>query len=367
MSELQAGSFEPHKHFLTSSAGWLRGRQDSRHLPVKYPYIDALRGMACFGVMVAHTGYTLDRAGQDVPLVYATLAGAGPRGVQLFYIISALTLFMSLASGDVDHRNKRFFLRRFFRIAPLFYTIVLFNYFILRMTHQLRWTENLGPVITSMLFVNGIFPYWIDGGTPGGWSIAVEMCFYMMVPFVFDRLRNLYSACVLATIATIGSTVMGFILLRIHIGIETAVWQSFLFFWLPSQIPVFCIGFVLYFAIKDLAPNSALPPATDSRRLGRLLLIASLFFMVGMSRGSYNFLPNHVLYSLPIAVFVLALSVNPAPLFVNRYWCYMGKISFSVYLVHFFLLDPVAKAVFHLLPPTSIVAHPSLRACLKNS
>ncbi|MBW4476371.1 MAG: acyltransferase family protein [Tolypothrix brevis GSE-NOS-MK-07-07A] len=94
----------------------------------RFEFIDALRGIAALGVLLVHTT-------QHCGSLHALIPGItsfGLRGVQLFYILSALTLFLSF-----EERYKKdkyplisFFIRRFFRIAPLFYVVILINFMI---------------------------------------------------------------------------------------------------------------------------------------------------------------------------------------------------------------------------------------------
>jgi peptidoglycan/LPS O-acetylase OafA/YrhL len=47
-------------------------------------------------------------------------------GIPLFFIISASTLYLSLDSkAGEGKRFTKFYLRRFFRIAPLFYVLLI--------------------------------------------------------------------------------------------------------------------------------------------------------------------------------------------------------------------------------------------------
>jgi peptidoglycan/LPS O-acetylase OafA/YrhL len=82
----------------------------------KYDYIDALRGLAVLGVVSVHTTQLVRPASAGLQ----TLASAGGSGVQLFYLASALTLFLSLDTRKSTERNStlKFFIRRYFRIAP---------------------------------------------------------------------------------------------------------------------------------------------------------------------------------------------------------------------------------------------------------
>jgi len=94
----------------------------------RLPFIDALRGLAIFGVFIVHSSQSID----GLPRWLSSLASQGARGVQLFFVISAFTLFLSLSTRRKNEKRPtlNFFIRRFFRIAPLFYAALLsFNEF----------------------------------------------------------------------------------------------------------------------------------------------------------------------------------------------------------------------------------------------
>src|ERR1700684_315736 len=77
-------------------------------------YIDALRGYAILLVIAVHTS----QAFPDLPKSLSTILNQGARGVQLFFVTSALTLSMSWVSRQES--ALAFYSRRFFRIAPMF-------------------------------------------------------------------------------------------------------------------------------------------------------------------------------------------------------------------------------------------------------
>ena len=84
-----------------------------------FDFIDALRGLAFLGVLVHHAVARIPHLNSSVVRV----AEQGHEGVELFFLVSALTLFFSLDSRRRSERRPtlNFFIRRFFRIAPLFY------------------------------------------------------------------------------------------------------------------------------------------------------------------------------------------------------------------------------------------------------
>ncbi len=94
-----------------------------------FGYIDALRGYAILLVIAVHTS----QVAVDLGHISRTLLDQGARGVQLFFVTSALTLMMSRAS-----RNEgvwQFYARRFFRIALMFWLAIA--YFV--------WIDGLAP------------------------------------------------------------------------------------------------------------------------------------------------------------------------------------------------------------------------------
>ncbi len=80
-----------------------------------FGYIDAMRGYAILAVMAVHAA----SVAPDLEGIGRTLVNQGARGVQLFFVASALTLMMSWHARNDG--AARFYIRRIFRIAPMFW------------------------------------------------------------------------------------------------------------------------------------------------------------------------------------------------------------------------------------------------------
>jgi peptidoglycan/LPS O-acetylase OafA/YrhL len=61
---------------------------------IHYDYIDTLRGLAIMGVVFIHVSQVINPTHEITTLI----AESGSLGVQLFFVASAITLFLSLES-----------------------------------------------------------------------------------------------------------------------------------------------------------------------------------------------------------------------------------------------------------------------------
>src|SRR4051812_21304434 len=147
----------------------------------KLLYIDCLRGYAILMVIATHVTYAVP----ELPYPVHRLTTFGWFGVQLFFLASCLTLMMSSdfersKTGSMNVGN--FFIRRFLRIAPMYYLAGLFYWF--ASPHA---GANLAQAISAITFTNAWGPAIMptSGGwqlVPGGWSIGVEFTFYFVFP-----------------------------------------------------------------------------------------------------------------------------------------------------------------------------------------
>ena len=86
-----------------------------------------------------------------------------------------------------------------------------------------------------------------------------------------------------------------------------------------------------------------------------ILIIAGLAISGGVG-GPY--FPSHFLFGLGFILFGYGLGIREKHFLVNRAMVFIGQISFSMYLIHFFVLDMFTKFFLHKLTsllPSSIV------------
>ena len=302
-----------------------RGRQ---------PTLDFLRGLAILGVVAFHAIAIFN---PDIHIVRAILL-LGFQGVQLFFLISALTMcYMWHRRSAENHAALKFYIRRIFRIFPPFW-IAMGGYLLLSGFHPSEWApEGIGTkqIITNGLFVSGFWPDTINAVVPGGWSIVDEMMFYAFFPFLITRIRgNAYNYAVVAFLLYVANLIViqpiyGYLLRDYP---YTGLYHAFLFFQFFNQVPVFLLGIFLYKAgdgldaRRDLAFGGALCFVW-------LALAFALKIFYSFPSSPFFWLGNWMLLAGVIAAFKFKLASTP----INR----LGQLSYSIYLIHFAVFVPV--------------------------
>jgi peptidoglycan/LPS O-acetylase OafA/YrhL len=145
--------------------------------------IDALRDLAALYVLVYHLAL-IPTPKLKVPSWAARYVLTGGTGVTLFFIVSAFFLCLSMRT----HRNEpapvaRFCLRRVFRVIPLFYLWMVLSWvrdFLLGVRHP-WWEVLLNASFSSFNFLAGKN----EGIVWSGWTLGVEMVFYLLFPLIF--------------------------------------------------------------------------------------------------------------------------------------------------------------------------------------
>lgn len=311
----------------------------ARHLG----FLDAMRGIAVLGVILVHSG----TATLDAQSKLGAYTFAGQRGVELFYMVSAFTLFLSrdVHQGKEQFPVSNFFLRRFFRIAPLYYLAIVLN-LMFQGLHAYPPPAVLTyfDFGTALCFINAWNPIAFNNVAIGGWSVAIESMFYFTLPFLYKKISNLRDAAALL----VGSILVCSIVTKIATH-TFAAYGGYLSNWFPVHFPIFALGIVGYFMWKSFGNQLQGP---DLRATSLVLLAASVLLVLGcIPIRDSNLYAN----SVALMIFVMSCSLHPWKLIVNRFTVYLGKISFSIYLLHFFVVL-LAERILHAF----LLRHPAL-------
>ena len=151
--------------------------------------VDCARGLLAMAVLAYHYLHLEGIAHVERVAYYAVYA---------FFVVSGFALFVRYhADLTTAEGVRRYVARRVFRIAPLFYLAIILHVLLVgpeaAQGYKLIWSASLlfgfaNPGNSSLLM--------------GGWSIGIEVVFYLLLPFIVWMLRSM-AARVLATVGAL--------------------------------------------------------------------------------------------------------------------------------------------------------------------
>ncbi len=286
----------------------------------KFGYIDSLRGIAILLVIWVHIGVVLNNTTLYFPtdsFLFQFIL-SGQYGVQLFFVVSAFTLMISYYNRITeDHATRNFFIRRFFRIAPMYYLAIA--YFTLDKYLQYDFSNfsevPIRSLLSNLFFYNALIPEHINNYVPGGWSVSVEFMFYLLMPIICCKVRNFDSAVKLFAITFVIALIANLYI------VENTYYPYFKSYNFIVQLPIFPMGIATYFYLRDKQVKL-------SKWSWGLIAIA-------IWTACFLVIPKHLYFGLFFAILLIIQEKYRLKVFSNKLLVMIGKVSFSMYLVHF--------------------------------
>lgn len=306
--------------------------------------LDSARGLAILGVIAIHISQAVHL---ETGLLHA-LAINGDMGVELFYVLSAFSLMMVFHAREATghHGLQGYFIRRFFRIAPMFWIVLLLSV-LLFFGNEGFWSPSgidATDVALTAVLLHGVSPESVNAVVPGGWSVAVEVLFYLLLPLFFKFARTARLAAMWLIVCM--AIYYGFGYFAQHYFDSAlpanARYLSGVYSWymsLPAQLPVFVMGILAFHVVREELLN----PAHGYIFSG---VGAALLFAIPVSSESHIF-ARHLLWGIVFAVFIASNVRRPLYLFDNPLLRTFGRISYSAYLLHFIVLIYIGKIFRH--------------------
>lgn len=297
--------------------------------------MDALRGYAILAVIIYHT---YQKFPQLSPRLQKYL-DFGSNGVQLFFMISAFTIFLTL-NNDFKKGNGKgiffaFYLRRFFRIAPLFYLTLIFMVFF---SEKYIGQNMVIPFFGTLTFISTWIPSLSATLVPGGWSIAVEMWFYLLAPVLVAKIRNLNQALYFVFGTVIFRLIINEGLLH-FLKNKPPEFLSYIYFWLPNQMPLFALGIVIYFLYQRINDVNRIETNISKPISPLFYFYAGLYLWAANLQAFKALLPFHFLLGVANVLIIIFIMRKPDNILLNKPIIGLGKISYSAYITHFFVIE----------------------------
>lgn len=305
----------------------------------RLPYLDALRGCAIIMVILVHTS----QAVPPLSSIAHMFAWAGQMGVQLFFLASAYSLcFVQQQPRDTQNPTLGFYIRRYFRVAPLYYVAILF-YGAMAMLSAPDgiWahTENYtAPTIAAnTLLIQGFVQNGNNSVVPGGWSVGTEVAFYLVFPvlwnFVQAKKDQQVRRASMLLLAALTICALHVAWLSAH-GV-TVTNNSFSYFNIANQLPVFALGALAY-VLWPKPQNERFPMAAVP--LLCLFTTVSVYLAGKDVPFAFSLLP----FTAGLAFMQLLRILRALP--EIRWLQAVGRQSYSIFLFHFVFAWHVSKA-----------------------
>lgn len=305
-------------------------------------FLDALRGLAAFYVIVYHMAM-IPEPDLAIPQWAKLATHNGGMGVQLFFVVSAFSLYYTMPLRLREPKPwVSFFVHRFFRIAPLFYLWIVLS--LVRDQVLFDVGHGLREIAASAAFVFNLVPRGQEGFVWASWTIGIEMLFYATFPLFFLYARDLWRAVTLAVALWLAwITIVG---LLPYFAMEPKTLQMFQQWNFIRHLPIFACGALAYHLLLPGAEFRERP-----REVGVALSVIALALFVALLNG---WLPNifgegYYWEGVVFLLLLVGLGWAPVKFLVNTVTRYFGRISYSMYLNHptiVFLMAPVYAWIY---------------------
>ncbi len=273
----------------------------------KIANIQVMRGMAALAVTLFHIAGTQEKEGLNGWL-FSPFKEWGSWGVDLFFIISGYVMAVSLSKGN--DTAAHFLLKRFIRIYPLYFVLTVLYCLISIVAPRLFTSFKLNPewLLASLSFTSGYAGF----GEPilgQGWTLEFEALFYLSIGIAVVLRQNhrleYFTLAVLLGLCLFG---VNSIILEFGFGMMASRFKNVFHNLLSVRF------FLIAFGIASLV-------------LHRFIEI--------------EFVPRFLLFGIPCtSIFLGFLLISPIK---NRFFLYLGEISYSIYLVQFFVIPVFFK------------------------
>ena len=283
--------------------------------------LDHVRACAAFVVYcwhVVHTHVPFETIPAFAPL---SMLEEGHIGVALFMTLSGY-LFAKIIDGrPID--LPRFYRNRVLRLAPLLTVVLAY------------WTLR-GDMSLDSLLKGFVLPTWHSGG----WSVAVELHFYVLFPAILWLQRGHRIGALLALFIVS-------ILTRFAIWSITGHVQAFSYWTIGGCIDLFLAGMLWH----ELSKRDIVRRHAGWLFAGSLIALVAAWHAFNLAGGFYGTTNSPLWIILPtlqgLAFGAVIVGYENArfqlPRAADRALAKVGEVSYSIYLLHFIFYPTIVK------------------------
>jgi peptidoglycan/LPS O-acetylase OafA/YrhL len=267
----------------------------------------------------------------------------GWSGVDLFFVISGFVMYLQIArkyAAEGKIHFRKYFRNRFLRIVPAFYASLIAEVVILHRDKLFSKEFLMHLSFTHVLSYRVAFSI-----QPIYWSLAIEVQFYVFLILVAGLLMKRTGPLFLVLLMAL-SILYRFIVSEASGFSHTGI---LLINQLPGRLPQFICGMFLAIAYREPDFWRSLQKKVPFVFLGGIIMyiFCGFFWLRGGDRIFDNVLIEtafHPLLGISFALIMtslVGLQGKAGAVMRFRPLVFIGLISYSLYLWHFFLLEVV--------------------------
>lgn len=288
--------------------------------------IDFLRGIASISVVFFHITYTRNFLNTE-GIVYNMFKDAGEFGVTVFFVISGFVIPYSMFKANYKVSDyKAFFFKRIIRIEPVYILSIFYTIFIWSAMSNMPekyWNQGDYKVdftnfILHIGYLNNFLPNekWIN---PVYWTLGIEFQYYLLIGLIFPLF--IMKKKQLNTILLFSLTIICWLIFIYFIKDTFLRYGRTLF----RVFPIFLVGISIFQLKEKLISKSS-------------FVVFNIFVLV-LCWKEYQI---RMYIAIIFAFFVLLFLKRS-----SKFFLFLGKISFSMYLVHL----PIGGALSKFIIP----------------
>jgi len=295
--------------------------------------LESIRGIAILLVFLLHAHGMAFPGWTGEATILQSFILAGNTGVTLFFVLSGFLLsipFLKANGNRCPPSTRKYFLSRTLRILPLYYFMIVV---------ALLVTGKISETIPASAFIFigfDVFPFSVVW-----WTLATEVQFYVLLPVIMLLLRSPLGRLTLM----LSGVIWAYFYIELTLGSPGHPGTAY--HWaktksLFARLPAFAIGIAgayIYLQCKKPDRNRYRIPSTII--LWSTLIVLGLVLQQVVEMGSAvaerRWHMRHTYESLCWIGIILCLCLGEPygkRFFINSINRTLGKLSYSIYLVH---------------------------------
>jgi peptidoglycan/LPS O-acetylase OafA/YrhL len=309
----------------------------------RFVYVDALRGIAALAVVLLHLYHSnmVPQTGYRFPQPLHAIFDNGTLGVYIFFVISGFVIAQSIHGERITPRFVgNFALRRSIRLDPPYWVTIIamiaLSYISNHMQHQrVLPMPTPAAVAAHVVYAQKFFGYPNIVGV--FWTLCYEVQFYLMLVLMMGATQRLVAS---------GPAVWW----RSRWTIALPVW-IFALICASGRLPlteafaIYCWPYFFLGVAVNWAHHNDIKPLTVG------LLFAGSALALLFVQENIHYQPEQIAMAILTAgsIFAVSRAGKLATWTLGRALQYLGRISYSLYLVHMLLGTPSMRFGIRLL------------------